>query len=314
LSRDLAPKPGPRVAVVIPCYNSQAWVGRALHSVLDQNYPEIVPIVIDDGSTDDSLDVLRSFGDRVMVETGPNRGACHARNRGLALATEAGASHIVFLDADDYFEGPVIRGAVEAALREQADLVLSEMVWEDEAGKRRERRLYSGVVSPETVFAGWMRKDYFIPGCLLWRRTLVESLGGWDESLSRYQDTDIALRAMFAGPRIVKNDQGRVVYSTINPGSIARTPSRAATESQIRVLVSLLDRVAGTPFAPSAPLLHEKLYDTARLAFRRKHTDLGRLALREVRKRGFRGHPGNLPHKILASLIGLEAKVQLRGR
>jgi hypothetical protein len=112
-----------------------------------------------------------------------------------------------------------------------------------EAGKRRERPHYSGVVSPETLFAGWMRKDYFIPGCLLWRSTLP-----------------------------------------------------------------------GTPFATSAPLLQEKLYDTAHLAFRRKHTDLGRQALREVRKRGFRGHPGNLPHRILASLIGLVATVQLRGR
>jgi hypothetical protein len=80
------------------------------------------------------------------------------------------------------------------------------------------------------------------------------------------------------------------------------------------VSLALLDRVPGTPFATSAPLLQEKLHDTAHLAFRRKHTDLGRQALREVRKRGFRGHPGNLPHRILASLIGLEAKVQLRGR
>jgi glycosyltransferase involved in cell wall biosynthesis len=306
--------PAPRVAVVIPCYNGQAWVGRALNSVLEQGYPDIVPIAVDDGSTDASLEVLRTFGDRVMVEAGPNRGACHARNRGLARAAEAGASHIVFLDADDYFEGPVVKSAVQAALLNDADLVLTEMFWEYTDGSRKTRELYTGIVPPEEVFAGWMKGNFFIPGCLLWRRTLVESLGGWDESLSRYQDTDIALRAMFAGPRIVKNNEGRVIYSKINPGSIARTPSRAATESQMRVLLALLDRVPGTPFAPSAPLLQEKLYDTARLAFRRKHTDLGRQALREVRKRGFRGHPGNLPHKILASLIGLEAKVQLRGR
>lgn len=314
MSPEPAPLSAPCVEVAIPCYNSQAWIGRALTSVLDQGYRNIVPIVVDDGSTDASLEVIRSFGDRVMVETGPNRGACHARNRGLALACEANASHIVFLDADDYFEGPVIEGAAQSAMREEADLVLSEMTLEDETGQRKERRLYSGRIAPETVFAGWMRGDYFIPGCILWRRSLVESLGGWDESLSRYQDTDIALRAMLSNPRIVKNDSGRVIYSRINPGSIAHIPSRAATESQMRVLLNLLDRVSGTPFETSAPLLHAKLYDTARLAFRRKHTDLGRQALSEVRQRGFRGHPGNWPHKILASLIGLEAKVQLRGR
>ena len=63
-----------------------------------KTYPAVEVVVIDDGSTDNSLDVIKSFGDRIIWENGPNRGACVARNRGLALA---GGEYVQFLDADD---------------------------------------------------------------------------------------------------------------------------------------------------------------------------------------------------------------------
>jgi glycosyltransferase involved in cell wall biosynthesis len=81
----------PNISVVIPCWNAEKWVGRAIQSVLDQNYPELELIVIDHGSTDRSLAVVKSFGDRVCWQSGPNRGACAARNRGATVAT---AQHI----------------------------------------------------------------------------------------------------------------------------------------------------------------------------------------------------------------------------
>lgn len=76
----------PLVSIIIPCYNAADYVGEAIESALAQTYSPTEVIVIDDGSTDGSLDLLRSFGDRIRWETGPNRGACTARTRGLALA------------------------------------------------------------------------------------------------------------------------------------------------------------------------------------------------------------------------------------
>ena len=64
------------VTVVIPCYNAERWVGRAIQSALDQEGVAVEVIVVDDGSTDASLDVIKSFGDRVSCQTGPNHGAC----------------------------------------------------------------------------------------------------------------------------------------------------------------------------------------------------------------------------------------------
>lgn len=87
------------VSVIIPCYNAERWVAEAIQSCLDQTYSPIEVIVIDDGATDRSLEVIKSFGQRIRWETGPNRGGNCARNRGLALSK---GQYVQFLDADDY--------------------------------------------------------------------------------------------------------------------------------------------------------------------------------------------------------------------
>jgi len=76
----------PLVSIIIPCYNAENWVRQSIQSALDQTWSPVEVIVIDDGSTDKSLEVIKSFGSKIIWETGPNRGANHARNRGLELA------------------------------------------------------------------------------------------------------------------------------------------------------------------------------------------------------------------------------------
>lgn len=87
-----------RVSVVIPCFNAAPYVGEAIESVLSQVRRDDEVIVIDDGSTDDSAQVVAGFGKRIRYQRQDNQGISAARNSGLALATGA---FIGFLDADD---------------------------------------------------------------------------------------------------------------------------------------------------------------------------------------------------------------------
>src|SRR5438309_6069595 len=87
------------VSILIPCRNAERWVGQAIESALGQTWPEKEVIVVDDGSTDSSLSIIKSFGDRIRWETGPNRGGNAARNRLLELAS---GDWLQYLDADDY--------------------------------------------------------------------------------------------------------------------------------------------------------------------------------------------------------------------
>ena len=90
----------PEFSVIIPAYNSEATLARALDSVFAQTWPAHEVIVIDDGSTDDTLQVARGFGDRVRVIHQSNAGVSMARNRGAEAAT---GDWLAFLDADDWY-------------------------------------------------------------------------------------------------------------------------------------------------------------------------------------------------------------------
>ena len=97
------------VTVIIPCYNHAQFLGEAISSVLDQGYPNLEVIVVDDGSDDETVEVAGSY-EEVKCISQANQGLARARNRGLRVSR---GEYILFLDADDRL--------VEGALREGAD-------------------------------------------------------------------------------------------------------------------------------------------------------------------------------------------------
>lgn len=89
----------PKISVVMPIYNVEAYVGEAIQSVLDQAMPDFELIAVDDGGTDGSMDIVRSFDDlRIRIVSQPNRGLAGARNTGIAHAR---APLVALLDSDD---------------------------------------------------------------------------------------------------------------------------------------------------------------------------------------------------------------------
>ena len=72
------------VSIIIPCYNGEKFIGDAIESALGQSYPQKEIIVVDDGSSDGSLSVIRRYEGRIRWVTGPNRGGGAARNAGMA--------------------------------------------------------------------------------------------------------------------------------------------------------------------------------------------------------------------------------------
>ncbi|MBU2359446.1 MAG: glycosyltransferase [Alphaproteobacteria bacterium] len=300
-----------RLAVVIPCFNAAPWIAKTIGSVLDQDHPDTHVIVVDDGSTDGSVAAVQAFGDRVTLLTGPNRGACHARNAGQAIAVDRGADYVVFLDADDYFEGEILGAAVGLARAKGADMVLSDMHLEYDDGRRDLRHRYTGQIASETFFTGWMSGDYVNPSGILWRTGFVTEVGGWDESLARAQDLEFTLRALLSRPLIWKNDTGAAIHARINPNSITRNQSLRALDSRFRANAGLVDKARGTSFAPAIPLICQEIYFVARAAFKAGETELGRRALAFTRAQGYRDHPGTPSHRLIAGILGLETKVRL---
>jgi len=108
-----------KISVIMPCYNSELFLEEAITSVLSQTYKNFELIIIDDGSTDNSPDILRKYRDRVVIINQQNLGPSVARNRGVEKSS---GNFIAFLDSDDYWDTTFLEKMFSAITRSSADL------------------------------------------------------------------------------------------------------------------------------------------------------------------------------------------------
>ncbi len=185
----------PLVSIIIPCYNAANFVGEAIESALQQTYAHKEVIVVDDGSTDSSVDVLQSFGDRIRWESGSNRGACAARNRGIELAK---GTFIQFLDADDCLKPEKLDIQVPLALTTPGTLVFCEYDRShpnDHSLPVREK--LGGDTNDSVIFV--INRPQIQVSSPLHGRTQLLTIGGFRNELSCCQDHDLHLRLACEG-------------------------------------------------------------------------------------------------------------------
>ena len=187
------PATTPRISVIVPSYNSGAFLRQALASVLDQVPPPYEVIVQDGRSTDGTLEVLRTFGDRVAWVSAPDAGQTDALNKALARAT---GDVILWLNADDVILPGAI-AAASAAFATDASLQFAygdfDMI--DGAGTLM-RRYQSSEYAWKRVYA---HGCYIFSGTLFIRRQALAEIGGYDASLLACMDFDLLLRLNAAG-------------------------------------------------------------------------------------------------------------------
>src|SRR5262245_60758400 len=198
---DIPSRRVPLVSVVIPAHNCGRFIGDALDSVLRQNYPLLEIFVIDDGSTDDTCDVVARYSDRVSLVRQRNAGAAVARNVGMKLAR---GRYVALLDADDVWLPGKLRLQVDH-LERHPDVAMCctrwHLLYPDAAGAYHfERAASPESVSVDPKWRGWIYCELLLD-CEVWtstvvmRRELDERVGGFDVKLRRGQDYDYWLRA-----------------------------------------------------------------------------------------------------------------------
>lgn len=213
----------PLVSIIIPCHNSEACIGDAIDSALAQTYPHKEVIVIDDGSTDEGLSVIRSYGNQIRWESGPNRGACAARNRGLALAR---GDLIQFLDADDLLDSQKLERQIPVVLQHSPAIVYTSYRTQSMQGES-----IPGLKAPQYPVGDavyFILKHYGLatPAPIHWRESLLAA-GGFREHLPCAQERDLHLRLACYGAEFVHLDEELF--------TVRRTPG-SVSSSFIRVL------------------------------------------------------------------------------
>ena len=182
----------PLVTIVTPSYNQGRFIRATIESVLTQDYPRLEYLVIDGGSTDETVSILRDSSDRLRWVSEPDRGQAHAINKGWR---QARGSILAYLNSDDvYLPGAVAQAVAALDAHPQAAAVYGEGYHVDAEGRILER------YPTEPFDADRLRETCFIcqPTVFL-RREAVESVGHLDESLRYCMDYDLWIRLARAG-------------------------------------------------------------------------------------------------------------------
>jgi glycosyltransferase involved in cell wall biosynthesis len=225
------------ISVIIPSYNCARFIGESVESVLRQSVPPSEVIVVDDGSTDDTLAVLDSYAGRVKVVRAPHGGYASARNHGLA---HAAGDWIAFHDADDVALEDRLAVHLEwLARRPDADGMFANGARLDEDAALVPPELAaSRDLGVEDVFAGF--PVYF--QAALVRRATLEDIGPFETSLRVHADMDYGYR-LFARRRIGFLD--RVVFRyRWHDANVTRDALRGREEIA-RVLARVAERDPG---------------------------------------------------------------------
>ena len=180
----------PKVSVIIPTYNRAEFLRNAIDSVLAQTYHDFELLVVDDGSTDQTRELVAGYGDQLIALFQANRGVSSARNLGIRAAT---GELVAFLDSDDAWLPEKLAWQV-AIMDQHPDLQLchTEEIWIRRGVRvnpKKKHQKYAGYIFP-----------YCLPLCVIspssvmLRRTLFETVGYFDENLPACEDYDLWLR------------------------------------------------------------------------------------------------------------------------
>ena len=197
------------VSVIIPAYNGALYIGKAIESVLAQDYDNYEIIVVDDGSRDNTKEVITQYQNQLKYIYQNNQGVAQARNKGLESAT---GKYIAFLDQDDFFL-PKKLSAQVAILDNDASIGLVNSGWEI---VNREGRKLAAVEPwynlPQLDLKSLIVWKPVFLGAMLFRRSWLDRCDNFDTELEQTPDVDLVLRLAGIGCPATWVKQTTVAY------------------------------------------------------------------------------------------------------
>lgn len=306
------PEDSPLVSIIIPLYNAQQWIADTITSALNQTWPRKEIIVVDDGSTDDSLTVAQSIdAPELTVFTQENQGACAARNRAFKHAT---GDYIQYLDADDLMAPNKIEAQVRRLEREpprtvayapwgvfdenpaDADFDTSNQTWRDYA-------------DPVEWLVTWaFGNGGARPHAWLTPRCLVEEAGPWNESLRINQDGEFFSRVLLRSNGIAFCPDTEVYYRSASRGVSLRR-DRSGWKSLYRSYEMIFRRILEREESPRTKHSCAARWENFKHGAYPTCPDLARKAEKKIDRLGGTDYQvgGSSLYLILESILGWKA-------
>jgi glycosyltransferase involved in cell wall biosynthesis len=194
----------PNISVIIPVFNGAQHIQSAIESVLSQTFQDFELIVVDDGSTDDTDNILGNYGNRIKSIKQSNQGVANARNAGLKLAT---GKYIALLDSDDMWVPEKLEKSLEFLEKGNFDWICTSRNKITEKGEKSERKIepesgiYDSTGKMNNLEIGLFNLNYIlaITSSVLIKKSCFDIAGLFDGSLRICEDMDLWLRFKEAG-------------------------------------------------------------------------------------------------------------------
>lgn len=192
------------ISVIVPIYNSEKYISRCIDSILNQEYKDFELLLINDGSTDNTINIINSYDDeRIKIYSQENKGAGSARNLGLKYAT---GKYIVFVDSDDIIKSDYLKIMIELIEKNNADIVacLYEKNVENIIENQTKNNEYIEILNNEKAFKYLISLPEKIPMSVVGKIFLKEIIENnlFDEN-NYYEDIEFATKVFLNSKKVV---------------------------------------------------------------------------------------------------------------
>ncbi|RWU08605.1 glycosyltransferase family 2 protein [Pedobacter chitinilyticus] len=266
------------VSIIIPLYNAEKYISETIRSILNQTYKNWELIIINDGSSDNSLNEVEKFFDhRIKIFSISNSGASVARNIGLA---KANGGLVQFLDADDVLSNDKIEIQVEA-IKNNANFIAvcsTAHFSEDACFKHSKPNPYEdafltySTVPSDFLINLWGGNDgkgsMIQPNAWLIHKNLIDKVGGWNEKLTLDDDGEFFARIILGSEKIIKTDGTNFYRKYSNKNNLSGLRSEASLYSLLNsVLLKKKHLLERDNSQPAKFAIQRMLFDVALLSY-----------------------------------------------
>jgi glycosyltransferase involved in cell wall biosynthesis len=223
----------PKITIITPSFNQGKFIDQTIRSILLQDYPNIEYIVMDGGSTDQTIDILKRYGERLTWKSEKDRGQSHAINKGMALAT---GEIVGFINSDDFLEpGALEKVGFFFATHPEADWLTGKCRTVNEQGSEIRKVVtgYKNILLMIKAIKILLVVNFISQPATFWRKKITDDIGGFDESLQYSMDYDYWLRISRRYRLYSHNDY--LACFRVHSGSKAGSSASQPFDSQLSI-------------------------------------------------------------------------------
>lgn len=307
------------VSILVPAYNSEQFIEETLLSCVNQDYTDVEIIVVDDGSTDGTLDIAKRWESRhknIYVISQQNKGACAARN--LALEKSSG-EFVMFLDADNIISPNKVKEQMELLTAANDDMAVATCSWDRfyntiEDAKFPNLNVYKDYDNGfDMLLDLWNHSEMFETACYLISRKLAIKAGEWVVGLKKNQDGEYFSRVLANASKVLFCPQGKLYYRTGDYDSVSKGNSKAKIEALLDSFIRYKQTALSHENSERVKVALTRNFSMFMYLYYGQHPDLCAIARSEIKSMGQKPLPsGTKRTKQISGLIGLENFLRFR--